>query len=121
MRTGDSPQTFVLKAPLPDTAPVPTIAIWRGDFQGIEVRFNKDLKDVPLSAANWRLHVFERRRRLLFPAVVFGNQVRSQTAPFGLFIFDNFVQYLAAPPDLVGVNNIPVAPFDGFPVDIAPP
>lgn len=75
---------------------------------------------MPLAATNWRLRVFGRRRRLVDPGVVSGNQVRSTTAPFGLPTTDNFVSYSAGIPDLVGVNGAPVEPFS-ISVDIAPP
>lgn len=109
--------SFAQAAPLSDTPPVPTFAAWENDIAGIEVTFDKDLQDVPLSAANWLMVFAGRRRRLLDPNVFGGNKIGSPTSPVGLPQFGNSLRYAATPPDVVGVNNIPVEAFDGFPIN----
>ena len=114
---GDSVQPFAPKVPLSDTPPVPILATWEDDFTGVEITFDKDLNDVPITRLNWVLVVAGRRRRLLDPNVFGGNKIGSQTSPTGLPQLGSFITYKATPPDVVGQNTFPVEEFFNFPVN----
>lgn len=78
------------------------------------VQFNKPLQAGPLHFPNWEVtHLLEEW--LPFAASAAARRVTIQTAFTGAFDAPDGISYLASPPDLFGVDGLPVAPFHKIP------
>ncbi|MCI0363469.1 MAG: hypothetical protein L0219_06270 [Phycisphaerales bacterium] len=107
-------QTRHFPLPNSDTPPVPTFAEWNGGLNVLTITFNKPLVNQPTALANWVLNLIPSGTdQPTVATVIVPNSVQ---LTFGSAVGGNAlsIQYLAAPPDVVGTNGLDALPFELF-------
>lgn len=98
----------------PDTAPVPVSATWTPTAGIWQCTFDKPLLPGVKTAGNWGMRVLDH----LWAAASASVPVANPTRVTGLSFEGpplpgaNSIAYVATPPDIIGVNGLPVAPFE---------
>lgn len=94
------------------------LAVWTISTEIVVITFDKPLQVGTSAPGNWELRASARDRSMDAPTHG-ALTVQSPTTMVGGLQFGSFVNYLATPQELVGVNGLPVAPFSFTPVFVA--
>lgn len=103
---------------MPSSPPVPTSAVFDSPSKTLTVAFDQPLQPGTSAAGNWAAWPANIRHANTIPIVVSGNTVSGVLAQQFPDTKSNVVQYFGSPPDVVGLNGLPVAAFADFPLTV---
>lgn len=102
-----------------DSAPVPTAVTFNTVSRLVTATFDKPLKPPVIATANWLLRRAGQGYLPTADPTVLGAVVTFTASAFGgAAPPGNELDYLAAPPDLLGLDDTPVAAFTTAYVDV---
>lgn len=106
---------------MPPSAPrLPIAADFTVGTLTLVVTFDGPLIPGLTAVPNWFVRQGGATKVVIAPGVVAGSTVTVQTALGGFNPGPDVCSYFAAPPDLVGTNGVPIAPFISFPLNVHP-